>query len=153
MKGRYGFFLIGAIALLGLGYWWGSSRAGEQKPPTSGTIWQLKLEGDNTPNFTKYQEFAVDTEGQKLLFWADDTVKDITFTEVEYHETDGFEEKALLYKLDQLRPDTAIRLTYYLPETVPNLKLGFTLKDGSRMEFLIAQSGKDGSILLIDPKV
>lgn len=157
MKRKVPLFLT-AIAILSVALYalWSKGILGKEKPPADdhkgSTIWQLKPEGEGIPNFAQIQEFALDQEGQKLLFWADDTVKDIAFTRVEYHETKGFQEKELLYSLKTLAPDTAIRLTYYLPETIPNLKLGFTLKDGSRQEFLIAQSGEDGSILLIDPK-
>ncbi len=126
----------------------------EQKPIVdipSQTIWQLEFEGEGTPNFDKVYDVELDTQGQSLLFWADDTVKDIDFTAVEYHETKGFIDADTLYTFKELQSGEAIRLRYYLPETIPNLKISFTLKDSSRFDFLIAQSGKDGSILLIDP--
>lgn len=151
-------FLLIAIVILSLVVYgfWSKILVKQEKPPADGqqlgTLWQLKPEEEVRLNFAQIEEVVLDREGQKLIFWADDPVKDITFTQVEWHETKGYKEKTLLYTLDHLDPDRAIRLIYFLPETIPNLKLGFTLKDGSRREFLIAQSGQDGSILLIDPK-
>lgn len=91
-------------------------------------------------------------EGEVFLLWAEHTVYDVRLCETSYDpHTGGFEAGRELLFAGRMNHGEFFRVTAYIPEIIPDLMISWSLPDGSRQDLLISQSGKDGSLLLIDP--
>ncbi len=90
--------------------------------------------------------------GTVFVLWADNSVYNVRLAEAVYVESSGGFEygKQYLYA-SRMDDGEFLRVTAVLPDTIPNLMVTWKLPDGTTQICLISQSGKDGSLLLIDP--
>lgn len=99
-------------------------------------------------------ELAVSTDGygEKIVLSCFNSVYNIRLFTVNYDEPGGsFYQKQELMYLSALRDGEYVLLQSSIPDVIPNLQLSWRLPDGTTQRYLISQSGKDGSILLVEP--
>ena len=65
---------------------------------------------------------------------------------------DRFYETAQLWHCSYIS-DSAIQLQTVIPEGMPNIMLSYATAGGETHRLLISQSGKDGSLLLVDESI
>lgn len=94
---------------------------------------------------------VINEGGEKILFTVKGAVYDVKLCTVNYSDYDGsfIPSATVLYYSDLVSGQT-LSLEAYIPDTIPNLQLSFRTSDGEVQKRLISQSGKDGSILLLN---
>ncbi len=90
------------------------------------------------------------TQGEELCLSAKGNVYDVKLVNVSY--ADKFYELETVWYASEMG-DSALQLLTVIPEGIPNLMLKYRMADGTEQSFLITQSGKDGSYLLIDDDI
>lgn len=93
---------------------------------------------------------TADASGTELCLIASGTVYDVTVSRVDY--ADRFYETAQLWHCSYIS-DSAIQLQTVIPEGMPNIMLSYATAGGETHRLLISQSGKDGSLLLVDESI
>lgn len=89
-------------------------------------------------------------QAEELCLSAKGNVYDVKLVNVSY--TDKFYELETLWYASEMG-DSALQLLTVIPEGIPNLMLKYRLADGTEQSFLVSQSGKDGSYILIDDDI
>jgi len=139
-------FTIPYEALKGLVYDW--VLPGEET--ADGTLWGA-LGADNDPEPTALVDCGTDGQGQPIRFTADGQVRNVRLSTVHYNDyTGGFDELGLLWYATSMQSGEVLRLLTWIPETMPYLKISYQGKDGREQAWFISQSGKDGSLILLD---
>lgn len=83
---------------------------------------------------------TVDEGAQSVILSAEETVYDLKLYGAE----------RMLWQRNYLTDGEAMELVCYIPDAVPNIMLEYRLADGTVISRGIFQSGKDGSILLVE---
>ena len=110
---------------------------------------QLWNEADQTV-FEQFYDVSVDDEGEVILLSTNGLVYDL---KLEYGswDMDGmvFSPNSTVFAASSLSYSDAVILHLYIPDVLSNMRLTYTTDDGIVQKFIF-QSGKDGSILLLD---
>ncbi len=92
----------------------------------------------------------VSADGEELCLKAVGTVYDINISSVEYADYNHkFFETDRHWACSYMQ-NCAIQLVTLIPDGMPNLMISYTTADGVQHQYLISQSGEDGSVFLID---
>ncbi len=99
-------------------------------------------------------DYLVDdnTDGQGALvrFTARGRVKDVKISYVTYAEyNNSFYEDGTLFFASSLADGETLAVRTWIPDVLPTLQISYTAAEGER-KYLISQSGKDGSLVLMD---
>ena len=90
--------------------------------------------------------------GELFALRAVNHVYNVRLFSVSYDEASGrFLQQQELAYLNLLRDGEYFRVQSAFPDVIPNLQLSWRLPDGSSQLYLLSQSGKDGTILLLEP--
>lgn len=93
---------------------------------------------------------TVSDSGEELCLKAEGTVYDISISSVEYADYNHkFFETDRHWNCSYME-NCAIQLLTDIPDGMPDLMIRYTTADGTAHQYLISQSGEDGSIILID---
>lgn len=109
------------------------------------------LWGDaNQPQFEQFYDVVIDDEGETILLSTNGLVYDLTL-EYGSWSSDGtvFYPSATVFAASSLSFSEAVILHLYIPDVMSNMRLTYTTDEGTIQKYIF-QSGKDGSILLLD---
>lgn len=117
---------------------------------TPGTVEAVLAQDVDLDSFTQSAEAIMDAEGEQVVLYTDGMVSGLTLEYGTWDE-DGvyFSPKATVFAANTLTPGDAIMLQTMFSDTMPHLRLRYT-SDGEEFTYFLFQSGKDGSILLLD---
>ncbi|NTV90920.1 MAG: DUF3298 and DUF4163 domain-containing protein [Clostridiales bacterium] len=91
-----------------------------------------------------------DVNAEKFRIKASSTVYNVKLSSVVYTDQDNsFYVKDIIYYTNRLTKNDSLVIQALIPESAPNLKISYTLPNGTVEERYISQSGMDGSLLLI----
>lgn len=100
------------------------------------------------PTDTSSTRVVLSEIGERFYFTADATVSNVRLTiGTSDFETFEFTPTHVIYALNRMTPSDSIAVTAYIPEILPDLMLSYT-SGGEKYEYLIGQSGYDGSVFL-----
>lgn len=107
-------------------------------------------------NTNSYDEVIIDlSEAQtRIVFTISNTVKDFKYLEILL--TDCVDDKCFfdiveeLYSINELRPERPLVIDMEFIGSIPNRGISFVDETGIRRYFSINQSGKDGSVFLLE---
>ena len=92
-----------------------------------------------------------DGEGACVVFTAEGSVKDVRILRTGYSEySNTFYDSGDVLRVSRLEDGERICVRTWIPDAMPDLKLVYTDASGREQEYLISQSGKDGSLVLMD---
>lgn len=92
-------------------------------------------------------------QGTELFIIADGPVYDVRISKVSYIDYSGtFYETEHLWNCSYMN-DCAVQLKTDIPDGMPNLMISFHTAEGLRVNRLLTQSGKDGSLILVDDNI
>ena len=95
---------------------------------------------------------GTDGQGACVVLTARGSVKDLRIARAGYSEySDIFYENGDLLSVSRLEDGESICVRTWIPDVLPALKLIYTDGTGEK-EFLISQSGRDGSLVLMDAR-
>lgn len=117
-------------------------------PKTVQKTGELVLASKLEDGSTDIRDFVRCGDGIDVFLKAEGTVYDLAVNSVVYSDGE-FYVTDILWKCGALT-DSALQLRLVIPEGVPDTMITYTAPDGTRCEKLIAESGADGSLLLID---
>lgn len=90
-------------------------------------------------------------QGASILFRASGTVGAVSLLQVQYLEySDSYRADNTLWYASELLDGDVLMLRTWIPDTIPNRLLRYTGAQGPDQEYLISQSGKDGSLLMLE---
>ena len=95
-------------------------------------------------------DVSLDAGAEPFLLWADGAVERVSLSRVAYQSDGTFTQTESLWSVDRLESGDGLLVTAVIPEGAPDLQLTWTGAGGTQTR-LISESGKDGSLLLIDP--
>ena len=95
-------------------------------------------------------KLTADEEGQELCLIAKGNVYDVSITKVSY--ANRFYELGQLWYCSEMGSN-ALQLKAVIPEGVPDLMLKYRDAEGMEYRYLISQSGKDGSFILVNDDI
>ncbi len=103
----------------------------------------------NKSDFTHVESIVIDKEGREMLFWAEQKLDSVKLAAVSYDDSsDSYIENNILFETEALKSGEALSVTAYLPDAMANLRISFSFA-GENHAYLLADSGKDGSLLLL----
>ncbi len=117
---------------------------------TEGTVSAQVFNQEDAARFQRFSEVILDSEGEKILLYTDGCVTDVRIRLGTWTE-DGldFIPEAMVFAANSLSKGDAVLLQAAIPDTMSNLQLQYT-SNGETVTKYISQSGKDGSILVMD---
>ena len=116
----------------------------------TGTVLAERLADANIDGFTQIAEVPLSEIGEQVFLHCDGIARNIRI-DLGYWNEDGtlFTEKATVFASYVLSPGDGIIVTTDIPDVIPILRLSYDSGSEHIVRF-ISQSGKDGSILLLD---
>jgi hypothetical protein len=106
---------------------------------------------DNEIGDSTVGSIAIDKDGQKFTLSAKGDIFDVKLSAIEFSEgADDFIENGAYLYFSALADGQSIGVQSVIPEGMPNLMVSWRNADGTASRRLISQSGKDGSMLLIE---
>ena len=121
------------------------------KAPELGSMSVAYAEDVNESDYDKIAEGAADKTDVAIALYTDGKSAQSVMVESGTLDESGTEfapEKAI-FGSDLVGPDTLVLLQVPYFETLPNLRLTYTGAEGT-VHYYITQSGKDGSLVLVD---
>lgn len=120
-------------------------------PASSGRISTALAQDVDLEQYTQFAEAILQTEGERFLLFSDGLVTNVRLEQGEWTE-DGtvFTPSATVFYACTLCAGDAVMVQDQIPDVLPRLRLTYE-SAGTTVCCYISQSGKDGSILLIDP--
>lgn len=115
-----------------------------------GTVEAVLAQDVDLDSFTQFAEATMDAEGEQVVLYTDGMVTNLTLEQGSW-DMDGthFSPKATVFAANTLTPGDAIMLQTMFSDTMPHLRLRYT-SGGEEHTYFLFQSGKDGSIILMD---
>ena len=93
----------------------------------------------------------LNSQGRTFAITTDKTIYDVTISSVTYDSSnEEFLINRVMYKCSRLSSKELLEITAVIPELIPDLQLTYKLMDGSTITNYITESGKDGSLLLVE---
>jgi hypothetical protein len=93
--------------------------------------------------------FTIDEEGPSLLILPKEKITDFKLSHVEHADENQSDEGETLYSIEELTPDNPLIFKFYMPD-MPSIKASYKTESGIEQTCVIAESGMDGSIFLIE---
>ncbi len=120
-------------------------------PPALGIIVADYVENVNKSDFKNITQATSDAADVTIALHTDgQTVQNVLLESGQTSGSDNhFTPEETIYQSEQLGPDDLAVIQVPFFETMPNLRLTYTGANDT-VQFYVAQSGKDGSLLLID---
>ena len=104
---------------------------------------------DHGGEYTFLADDGTDGRGAAVRFTAEGRVEDLEISRVTYYEyANSFGTDGTLYYLSALEDGETLELRTWIPDVLPTLQIRFVDAQGEK-EYLISQSGKDGSLVLM----
>ena len=123
----------------------------EYLPPEyteEGTVTGEILPGPMEADFSL--DDGTDGNGACVFLMAQGTVRDVRITRVTYNDWNNtFTEDSEFWAASDLPDGSTVLLLTWIGDVLPTLKLSF-VSAGQKREYYISQSGKDGSLVLLD---
>lgn len=117
----------------------------------SGSAGDMSITGaSSTANPETVGSVALDKDGQIFRLTASGELYGVTLSSVNYGEDGSFTQEGTKLYFSALGDGDTIGVQAVIPEGAPNLMVSWHNPDGTTVQKLISQSGKDGSLLLID---
>ena len=92
---------------------------------------------------------GTDGQGAAVRFTASGRVEDLEISRVKYYEfANSFGKDSLLFFASGLEDGETLELRTWIPDVLPALQIRYTDAQGEK-EYLISQSGRDGSLVLM----
>lgn len=114
-------------------------------------VFGISQYSDNSSAKLPSAKVTIDENGEQVLLTANSDVYNVRLTQVYYNETDNsFHELQQYFAANKLSAGSNILAETYIPDVMPNLRLSYKLPDGTAQERFIMQSGKDGSLMLLN---
>lgn len=121
-----------------------------EKSGATGAVDAVLFGQTDPTQFEQFAEVIIDREGEAVLLHTEGLVFDVT---IEYGQWNGegtvFTPTVTVFAASNLTPYDGVLLQAYFPDVMPNLRLTYTTAEGVVQKYIF-QSGKDGSILLVD---
>ena len=116
-----------------------------------GSVQAQLLSEVHLDEYTQIAEVTTDVGGEQILISSEGLIRDVQIQYGTWDESGTeFTVKATIFSTYTLSPGDGIMLETFIPDTLPNLRI--TYRSGSeQITQYISQSGKDGSIILLDP--
>ncbi len=121
-----------------------------EKSAATGTVEASLFSNTDPEQFDQFAEIILEKDGESVLLHTEGLVYDV-FIEYGTWNMDGtiFSPTSTVFAASSLTPYDGILLQTYFPDVMPNLRLSYTTDSGIVQKYIF-QSGKDGSILLLD---
>lgn len=117
---------------------------------SSGNISAILFSDADISSYTQFHEVILESEGERILLHTDAAVSNIQIAAGSWTiDADEFIPEVTVFAANTLNSQEVIMLQTYIPDTLPNLQLTYT-SGGTQVTVYISQSGKDGSILLLN---
>ena len=115
-----------------------------------GSIHAQRLSEVHLDEYTQIAEVTTDEGGEQILISSEGLIRDVQIQYGTWDETGTvFTVTATVFSTYTLSPGDGIMLETFIPDTMPNLKISY--RSGSELiTQYISQSGKDGSIILLN---
>ena len=104
---------------------------------------------DQVPEADSTVDDGTNAQGACVLFRADGPVDEVRITRVSCSEYGGYAENGTLRYFSHLQDGETILLRTWFGDVFPTLKIGWRGSGAQREEFLLFQSGKDGSLVML----
>ena len=107
---------------------------------------------DTVPGADITLDDGTNGQGACVLFKAEGTAKEVRLTRVASYEREngfGFYDDGTLWYASAMADGETLLVRAWFGDVVPTLKIGWTNARGSREEYLLFQSGKDGSLVMM----
>lgn len=101
-------------------------------------------------NFDQVMTVTCDENGQGVSLFAGTTLYDVSVQKGHWTPTNKFVDDSVLFAANRLTEKDLLLINTYIPDAMPDLQLTANCGNGEERSYYIFQSGKDGSILLID---
>lgn len=125
-------------------------KASQPDNPELGTLSADHLDHVDADRFGRVIEAAVDAEGEQVALYTDDVLEDVVVEQGTMDpEGEVFTPEHELLRVKKLTSDMLLVIHTYFTDTVPTLRVQYTGANGPEWRYLF-QSGKDGSILLLE---
>lgn len=96
-------------------------------------------------------DVTVDEGGEEVAVFTHTTLAQVTLTTGYWNYFDDqYYTDQVLFAANRMTPQDLLKIQTYVPDTLPNLRLVFRMNATEQESVYISQSGKDGSILLLD---
>ena len=103
---------------------------------------------DTVPGADDTVDDGTNAEGACVLFRADGAAEEVRITRVSWAEYGGFVEDGTLWYASRMEDGGTLLLRTWFGDVFPTLKIGWRRSDGQREDYLLFQSGKDGSLVM-----
>lgn len=115
-----------------------------------GTVEAVLAQDVDLDSFSQFAEAILEDDGEHVVLHTQGLVENLTL-EIGQWDTDAiyFLPQAVIFTANTLTPGDAILLYTQFSDTMPHLRLTYT-SGGTEYRYFITQSGKDGSIILMD---
>ena len=105
---------------------------------------------DTVPGADNIVDDGTDSEGACVLFTSRGTAEAVRLTRVTWTEYGGFVDDGLLWYASRMEDGESLLVRTWFGDVLPTLKIGWQRPDGTRDEYLLFQSGKDGSLVMFE---
>ena len=105
---------------------------------------------DTVPGADNIVDDGTDSEGACVLFRSRGAAEAVSLTRVTWTEYGGFVDDGLLWYASRMEDGETLLLRTWFGDVFPTLKIGWQRPDGTREEYLLFQSGKDGSLVMFE---
>lgn len=115
-----------------------------------GTVEAILAQDIDLDNFSQFGEAILEEDGEHVVLYTNGLVENLTL-ELGQWDSDGisFFPTATVFAADTLTPGDAVLLYTMFADVMPHLRLRYT-SGGTEYRFFLTQSGKDGSIILLE---
>jgi len=123
------------------------------QPVRDASAGEIRASFAETSKLTGFRidRLTVDAGGVAVAFTATGLVRNLRISEAVWNESvTACSEGRLWYACSAMGPEDAAVVTTVIPEGMPNLVLAYSAPDSSERRYALSQSGKDGSLLLVD---
>ncbi len=116
----------------------------------TGTLKADLFKNIDPQKFEQKFHLTIDAQGEQAVLFTDGTIDDL---QIDYGTMDldsnRFTTEYTLFSAEHLDSDSLVVISTYFPDVLSNIRIQYTGADGAITRYL-AQSGKDGSILLTE---
>lgn len=131
------------------------SKTNEEETEDTKSSDDIKITVDNATEeqlkkYDKANLLELSEDGANLLLLPQEKITDFSISYVQYDATsEKFQDIDTIYTIDELSPDIPLIIKMTMPD-IPNIKASYTVASGMKQSVIIAESGKDGSLYLIE---
>lgn len=121
-----------------------------EKTGGAGVIMADLFKESDLNRFEQFSNVIIDEEGESVLLYTNGLVYDLTLEYGScYDDSMQFVPISTVFAASSMAANEAIMVRLFIPDVMSNLRLTYTTDAGTTQKYIF-QSGKDGSILLLD---